>query len=161
MKEKKWYALFELGILFKGVTGLLEIISGFLIFFTAKTTIVRIFITLTADELVEDPHDRIVSFFSNSLNYLTTQTQDFAALYILLHGVINIGLAISLYRKKPWAYTAALCALVLFIAYQLYRYTFSHALGLLLITLLDMIFVGVIWHERQRHVHVAEKQIQK
>jgi uncharacterized membrane protein len=34
-----------------------------------------------------------------------------------------------------------------FIVYQLYRYTQTHGFGLLLLTLLDLVVVGLTWHE--------------
>jgi uncharacterized membrane protein len=36
---------------------------------------------------------------------------------------------------------------VLFVVYQIYRYSFTHAIWLLLITLLDIIVIWLTWRE--------------
>jgi uncharacterized membrane protein len=35
----------------------------------------------------------------------------------------------------------------LFIAYQVYRYTYTHSVGLVLLTVFDLFVMVLIWHE--------------
>jgi Predicted membrane protein (DUF2127) len=51
------------------------------------------------------------------------------------------------YPRRLWYYPVAIIVFALFIAYQLYRYTFSHSVWLLLITALDIIVIALTWHE--------------
>lgn len=78
---------------------------------------------------------------------LSVSAQDFAALYLLAHGVTKLWLIIGLLRQRLWYYPTALIVFSLFIAYQLYRYSFSHSIWLLLITVLDVVIIGLTWHE--------------
>ena len=153
MQEKKWYELFEFGILIKTIVGSLEIISGLLVLFINKTTIIHLFTYFTASELLEDPNDKLIHFFSGQLYNLTTGMQIFAALYILFHGIINATLAICLHLKKLWAYPLALATSVIFIFYQFYRYNYSHAPGLLIITIFDLAYIVLIFHEYRYRLH--------
>ncbi|MHB8885982.1 MAG: DUF2127 domain-containing protein [Methylovirgula sp.] len=60
---------------------------------------------------------------------------------------MKLWLIIGLLRKKLWYYPVAIVVFGLFIAYQLYRYAFSHSVWLLLITVLDVVVIGLTWHE--------------
>ena len=54
---------------------------------------------------------------------------------------------LALLSRKLWAYPATFAVLTAFIAYQLYRYTFTHDIGLIAITLLDLIVMALAWNE--------------
>jgi uncharacterized membrane protein len=69
--------------------------------------------------------------------------------------LIKVVLVAGLLRERLWAYPVSILALAGFIAYQLYRYSYTQGLGLILLTLLDIIFVGLIlheWRELRRHL---------
>lgn len=53
-------------------------------------------------------------------------TQKFASMYLLSHGIIKALLIAGLLRQKLWYYPAAIIVFVSFILYQLHRFT--HAL---------------------------------
>ena len=84
----------------------------------------------------------------------------FAAVYLLGHGVIKLWLIIGLLREKLWYYPTALVVFGLFIVYQLYRYSFTHSIWLLLITIVDLVVIGLTWHEYRylRRVLIAKEQ---
>lgn len=145
--EKNWHRVFEFGIILKALNGVLQLISGLLILTLSKATFLNIFIKLTHGELIEDPNDKLITFASSALQHLSTNTKTFAAIYILLHAVINIFVAIQLYREKLWAYKLAMGVILLFMTYQVYRISYTHSLTLTLITIWDAIFIGVVWHE--------------
>ncbi|MGC8732685.1 MAG: DUF2127 domain-containing protein [Halothiobacillaceae bacterium] len=50
-------------------------------------------------------------------------------------------------REKPVAYPLSLGALGLFIAYQLYRYSYTHSAGLIILTVFDFVVIVLVWHE--------------
>ena len=52
---------FDIGIFFKGLDGVLEIMGGLLLFVVKPQTVTGIITTLTQHELSEDPHDLIAS----------------------------------------------------------------------------------------------------
>jgi uncharacterized membrane protein len=63
------------------------------------------------------------------------------------HGVVKLALVVGLLRNKLWAYPASLIALGLFIVYQLYRYSYTHGIGLIVLTAFDVFVMWLIWHE--------------
>ena len=145
--EKFWYYLFEFGIFIKGFNGLWETITGSLILFVTKETFIRWFYFWTWDELLEDPNDNLIHFFSRVLTNVSGDTKTFVGIYIFLHGIINLFLAIQLFRKKLWAYIAAMSIMLLFMSYQIYRIMLHHSIVLTLITLFDIGFVILTAHE--------------
>jgi uncharacterized membrane protein len=77
----------------------------------------------------------------------TVSTQRFYAFYLLSHGFIRVFLVVGLLRNKPWAYPVSLVVLGLFIVYQLYRFSYTHGIGLIVLTVFDVIVMGLIWRE--------------
>ena len=80
---------------------------------------------------------------------LSAGTQHYAALYLLVHGVSKLVLAVCLLRGQHWAYPASIIALVGFVAFQGFQLSLAYSLGLLLLTLYDMILIWLIWMEYQ------------
>ena len=60
---------------------------------------------------------------------------------------MNLGLAIGLLMGSLWSYPAALAALALLMSYQMYRYTHTHSVALIALTLFDAIVWFLVWHE--------------
>ena len=145
--EYYWYALFEAGIFIKGFNGIWETISGFLILFFHKVTFNNFIYLLARKELVADPHDKFINFIAQFLQNLSANTKTFAAIYLLLRGLLNIFLAIQLYRNKLWAYLATIGFMLVFVSYQAYRIALYHSKVLTSITVFDLLFVILIWHE--------------
>ena len=52
-----------------------------------------------------------------------------------MNGLIVRGLLL----RKLWAYHATFVVLTLFIAYQFYRYNYTHDIGLIVISIIDLI----------------------
>ena len=74
----------------------------------------------------------------------SVQTQHFYAFYLSSHGVVKVALVVGLLREKLWAYPASRIVLALFVLYQLYRFSYTHGLGLIVLTLFDIVVMGLI-----------------
>lgn len=144
-QEKNIRWIFRASVLLKAANALLEIVSGTLLLFTSS--IATLVTYLSQKELIEDPGDIIAATIQNYLPYLSEHSQSFAAFYLLSHGGIKIFLAIGLLRNKLWAYPSAIIFFILFIIYQVYRYTYTHSFILIFLTIFDLIIVGLTWHE--------------
>ena len=145
--EKYWHGLFELGIFIKGFNGIWETVSGFLFLFFSKNALTGFFFFLARGELLEDPNDRVVGYVANLLQNISNNAKVFAAIYILGHGVLNIFLAIQLYRNRLWAYLITIGLMIIFIGYQIYRINLHHSYPLIVLTVFDFLFVTLTWHE--------------
>ncbi len=61
--------------------------------------------------------------------------------------MVKLLLVAGLLRDRMWAYPASLAVLGAFMAYQLYRYSYTDSVGLLVLTAFDVVVVGLVWHE--------------
>ncbi len=147
LTEKRFRQLFRFGIFLKAVDGVLEITGGTLLLLISKETLNDIVIFLTQHELSEDPNDLVANYLVHAVQHLSTSTKQFGAFYLLFHGALKIFLVVGLFRDRLWAYPSAMIFLVAFIGYQLYRYSLTHSVALILLTIFDAVIVFLIWHE--------------
>jgi len=144
--------IFEVGILLKGLDGLLEIAGGVLLLFIKPETINHLAATLTQHELAEDPHDWIATHILHSSQSLTSGSFLFAALYLLSHGIVKIVLVWEILHDRLWAYLGLIYLTIGFMVYQIYRITYSHSIGLTLLTVFDavIVYLTVVEYRRRR-----------
>jgi uncharacterized membrane protein len=126
MNERRVHQIFEISVLLKGAHALIECTGGLALAFISTSTITGLVNALTQEELIEDPNDFVAGHLLNLAQNFTVSTQHFYAFYLLSHGIVKIFLVVGLLRKKLWAYPASLVVLGLFIAYQLYRFSYNH-----------------------------------
>lgn len=146
LSEKRLHAAFEIGVILKGLNALVELAGGIALWFTSLEFIHSAVSALVHTELL-DTHDRIDALLLRAAERVSVGGKDFAAFYLVSHGVVKLILVAGLLRNKLWAYPASLVVLGLFIAYQLYRLSFGFSLGLTLLTVFDAIVIALIWHE--------------
>jgi uncharacterized membrane protein len=147
LKEKYWHEFFIISICIKTLTGLVETASGFLLLYLSPAVLTGILNRLSRGEQLEVPQDFFLVYAHQYLNHLTAGTKNFAGLYILAHGIINLFLVLGLIKEKTWAYLVAVGVLCSFMFYQIFRIAINHSLLLSLLTIFDALFVIVIWHE--------------
>ena len=152
------HALFEIGVIAKGIDGTLEIIGGILLLLSSPAQLQPLARLLTQHELAEDPRDLIANYVLTSLQHLSPAAKLFGAIYLLWHGAIKVGLVTALLLKVRWAYPAAILAFLLFLVYQLYRYSLTQAPALLALSVLDVFVIVLTWIEYQ-HLRTADTRL--
>lgn len=142
----------------KGAHALVDCAGGLLLWAVSTETIVGWVNSLTQDELVENPNDFLASHLLALARDFSVSAKNFYAFYLLTHGVAQAFLVAGLLLGKLWAYPASLLALGLFILYQAYRFSYTHSLGLVALTLFDLLVIVLIWHEyRLLRRHLAAR----
>jgi len=147
MNEGRIHQIFQISVLLKGAHALIECAGGLALAIVSTSTIVRLVDALTQDALVEDPNDFVASHLLALAQNFSVQEQNFYAFYLLSHGVVKLFLVVGLLKGKLWSYPASLIVLGLFILYQLYRYSYTHGVGLIALTVFDIVVMALIWHE--------------
>ena len=151
---------FAIGIIGKGLNGVLEVIGGLLLLLVPPANIHRVVAALTQGELSEDPHDLIATHLLHTADGLTAHAALFGATYLLVHGIVKVVLVAALLRDKLWAYPWMIAVLGIFIVYQLYRIALQPTGGLIALTVFDLLIVTLTWREfreqrRRRRVLTA------
>jgi len=120
MQEKRIHQIFVVSVLAKGAHALIEIAGGATLYLVSSDLITR---------------------------WLPATDQSSYAFYLLSHGLIKLVLVYGLLRQKLWAYPASFAAFGGFIAYQLYRYSFTHDISLILLSIFDLFVIYLAVHE--------------
>jgi uncharacterized membrane protein len=147
MQEKRVHQIFVASVLFKGAHALIEIAGGLALYLISTATIVATINRLSNDELLEDRHDWIANHLLRFAQGFSVAEHNFYAFYLLSHGLVKSVLVIGLLREKLWAYPASFVVFGLFIAYQLYRYSWTHDFALILLSIFDLFVIALAVHE--------------
>ena len=147
MTEKYLHEVFELSVLIKGFLALLETLGGFTLFFLNKNFFLTLILNLTHEELADGSNHFVINYLIQHLQNLSISTQYFTAFYLLSHGLIKLFLIIGLLKNKHWAYPTAIVVFSFFTLYQFYLMLVSPSLSIFTITILDLIMIGLTYHE--------------
>ncbi len=157
-KERQVSRLFKLSLLLKGAVALLQLVGGVALYLVAlveaglthlvsRQALLNFISALAHEELTEDPRDYLVTHLIGVAQNLTAASLHFAAFYLLVHGVVKLWFIVGLFRKKLWYYPTAIVVFGLFMVYQVYRFSITHSVLLMLITVVDAVVVWLTWHE--------------
>src|SRR5206468_3942681 len=125
--------IFVVSVSLKGLHALIEIAGGLALYLFSADAIAR-----WLDEI--DRNGWIARHFPAS-------EQHFYAFYLLSHGIVKSVVVFGLLREKLWAYPASFAVFGAFIAYQLYRYSFTGDFGLILLSIFDLFVIYLAVHE--------------
>jgi uncharacterized membrane protein len=147
--------LFTIGVIIKAIDGVLEMAGGVLIFYITPEHTQRIVRALTENELPGAAHNLIRQHLVPAVQHASTGSKTFAAIYLLGHGVIKLGLVAGLLLKKRVAYPVAIVAFAVFLVYQLVRYIQDASALLLVLSVLDafVIVMTVLEYRRLEAEH--------
>jgi uncharacterized membrane protein len=148
---------FEVGIILKGLDGLLEVLGGLLLLVVSPAAIDRLVTSLTQHELSEDPHDFLANHLLKTAHGLTGSAVLFGALYLLAHGLAKVILVAALLKNQLWAYPWTIAFLGVFIGYQLYRLSLNPSVGLTALTVFDAVIAWLTWREYRKQLAVARQ----
>ena len=147
MQEKRIHQIFVVSVSLKGLHALIEIAGGLALYLVSTGTIVHTINRWSYGELSEDRHDWIANHLLEFSRTFSVAEHNFYAFYLLSHGLVKSVLVVGLLREKLWAYPASFAVFGAFIAYQLYRYSYTHDVGLILLTVFDLFVIALAWHE--------------
>jgi uncharacterized membrane protein len=153
MPRSKIHLAFEIGVILKGINGLLELIAGVVLLAMAPGTIQGLVTRLTQNELSEDPRDLIATRLREAAGHLSANVKLFAGVYLLAHGVIKGLLVYGLLRDELWAFPTAITVFGAFAIYQMYRYAITPSGWLIALTALDVAVILLTWAEWRRVKH--------
>jgi uncharacterized membrane protein len=147
--------LFRITVAVKGVDGLLEFAAGAALLAIKPDFIMRTIAFLTQDDLSDDPRDFVARLLQNFAEHFSVHTQHFASFYLLIHGMVKMLLVVALLRNRLTVYPWAMAVFALLIAYQCYRFTYTHSVMLLVLSAFDATVIWLIWLEYRSKMRPA------
>ncbi len=144
---RRLHQLFELSLFFKGFFAVVELMSGLVLLGIGPHRFIAIFNWFTDNDLVEQPTDPLAQTVLTVAHGLSPETAHFYAIYLFGHGIIKLVMVLMLARRALWAYPVAVLVLAGFVSYQLYHYSVDPSFGLLVLSGLDLIMIGLVLRE--------------
>jgi uncharacterized membrane protein len=142
---------FRISLVLKGLNGVLELVGGLVLLLVGPGQIGAIAGSLTHRELLEDPRDFLANALVRLASRLDVSTQVFAAVYLLVHGVVKVVLVLAVLRDRLWAYPWLIATLIAFIGYQGFELFRAFGWGLFLLTAFDIFIVVLTFREYGLH----------
>jgi uncharacterized membrane protein len=140
-------ASFRTAITVKGIDGLLEAVGGVLLWFVKPESLGGSLQGIFQHELSRDAHDFIAAHLLHASEKFAHSDPLFASIYLFSHGLIKAMLSAFLWMNELWAYPLAIGVFSAFSVYQVYRFTHTHSITLLLLTVFDLLIVYLTWEE--------------
>ncbi|HEX4075936.1 MAG TPA: DUF2127 domain-containing protein [Candidatus Acidoferrales bacterium] len=141
------HGTFRTGVAMKCVDGLFEMAGGILLWFVKPAAMGSTLRMLCLREFSRDPHDFIAVHLLHTSEKLAHGDPLFASIFLLSHGLVKVVLAVMLWFGELWTYPLALFVFSAFSVYQVYRYTHTHSIALLVVTAFDLAIVWLTWGE--------------
>jgi uncharacterized membrane protein len=139
--ERAVHAAFQVSLLAKAAFAVLEVVGGVAVYLVPQAVVLRLVERIVRGELLEERRDLIANYLLQWAQGFSISTRHFTAVYLLAHGAIKLWLIIGLLRGKMSYYPIAIAVFGVFIAYQLYRFHFTHSIWLIVITVIDAVVI--------------------
>jgi len=149
---------FRTGITLKGIDGILEIIGAVLIWFVEPAKLSEPVRLALVHELSRDPRDFVAAHLLHVTERLTSANRGFAIAFLLSHGLVKIIIVAALWMDQLWAYPLGIGVFSAFGVYQVYRWTHTHSLALVLLTIFDALVIYLTWAEYVMQKRAREPQ---
>jgi uncharacterized membrane protein len=140
--------LYFVGVVIKGIDGLLELLVGVVLVFAPSLP--HTVLEKVAGKVVHH-FDSVGPFVSGYLENLDADLAQsgswFLIAYLTAHGAIKVGLVYCLLRRLHHIYPVALAVLLVFLGYQIFLLAVNPTVGLALISLLDAAIIYLVYRE--------------
>ena len=142
-------------IVVKGFDGAIELLIGLLIWAAGPIRLYVFILRLTAPELDDHPNNRVLQAIRHGASSLAFSQEGFAVTYLVIHGVLKLGLAAALLRGgHRWIYPVGALVLISFIVFMSFRLAANWSnllLGFALFDFLTLLLVLNEWRQPPRH----------
>ncbi|HVK26656.1 MAG TPA: DUF2127 domain-containing protein [Actinokineospora sp.] len=141
--------LFRLAMLAKALDGAVQVVGALILAMVPPAVITGIANAVVSRDLVGDHNGTLAHHLTRAANDLAVD-RTFAVVFLLLHGLVKLGLVAVLHRRLVAAYPAVCAILGLFVAYELVRGIRTGSAGMFVFAALDTVVVAVIAREFRR-----------
>ncbi|GAA4177963.1 DUF2127 domain-containing protein [Gryllotalpicola koreensis] len=147
MRERVLDLIFLIGVVIKGIDGLIELIGGAILLFVSPAQILGMTHAVFSGELAEDPDDLLANAVLHGLAHLDAGASAFLAAYLLIHGLVKLAVVVALFLGSRRVYPWALVVLLGFLVFQVYQLVTAPTVGIVILTALDLLIIWLTWRE--------------
>ena len=146
-KSPRLHRAYLAAILIKGFDGAVEGLVGLAIAIAGPQRIYGAILRLTTPELDDDRPHQILHAIRHGASGLAESSQVFIVTYLLVHGVLKLGIAITLMRGQRWIFPIAVLILSGFVLYMGYHLTERWSGWLFGFALFDLFTLALVLNE--------------
>ncbi|WP_144712050.1 DUF2127 domain-containing protein [Curtobacterium pusillum] len=143
-------AVFVLGVLFKAVSGVVELAAGVPLLLFGPHALVVLTDRLVDWLLTVDPDNALAPALSNGVADLGSTGTVLAAAYLLFHGSVKVAIVLALLRGSRRGFLASIGALAVFLVLQLVELVLAPGVGVALLAVVDAALLALTWREYRR-----------
>lgn len=141
-----WF--YDIGIAIKGFDGTVELIAGILLW-VAPGLLHGTLQTLLGE--ARESNSRMMQFVADNIGRIDADLAKsglvIVIFFLIMHGVVKVGLVICLFKKWHWAYPWAIAVLSAFLVYQVYVFVKHPTFPMALFSVLDAVIVWLVYKE--------------
>ncbi|WP_052226924.1 DUF2127 domain-containing protein [Microbacterium mangrovi] len=132
---------FLIGVLLKGVDGLIELLVGIPLLFLTPGQISGVARWLTASELSEDPDSAWANLLLREVARFGHASLAIGGIYLIVHGAVKLAIVVALLLGTRRIYPWAVAALALLTIVQIVDLFLKFSVGVLLLCVLDVLII--------------------
>jgi uncharacterized membrane protein len=141
---------FRVGITLKGLDGILEVLASVALYSISPAKMTELVRRLVEHMVARMPNGYLAAHLIAASQKLNNDSREFAAIYLLTHGLVKVILVVCLWMNKLWAYPLTIAVFGLFMLYQMGRFAHTHSIAMILLTVFDAVVIYLTWVEFQQ-----------
>jgi|SRR5579862_4513862 len=135
----------------KGIDGMIETVAGVVVAVLGTEGVYELVIRFTAPELDLHPASKTIHLLRRGASDLSHASSRFIVIWLLVHGILKLALAIELLRGRSWIFPVAAIVLSAFVAFMAYKLVIHYSAWLLAFALFDLVTVALVLNEWRSH----------
>jgi uncharacterized membrane protein len=139
--------LFRVAVLVKGLDGAVELITAAVLLALPQQAVHRLVADVVTRDLLGPPDGALSRHVVAGTAEFASGNRTFVLVYLALHGVIKLALAVALLREWRAAYPVAIAVLAVFVGYEVYRAVRTGSLLLPFLAAFDVAVIVLVWRE--------------
>ncbi|PIN93228.1 hypothetical protein COU54_03830 [Candidatus Pacearchaeota archaeon CG10_big_fil_rev_8_21_14_0_10_31_24] len=151
-KPKIVHNFFKIVVTLKFIHAIIELLLGTALLLLTHKFISEIIVILVKERFVGDPDFFISQYISQFGIDFSLSIKLFFAVYLIIHGLVNISMVYGVIKKPSLAYPISLIVFIGFLIYQIYDYIFTGSLWMLGIIIFDILFIILLFYEYGVHL---------
>ena len=147
IEEKQIRTYFLVSIFLKGAISFVECVAGVAAFFVSLPEFFQATLGIAAQVLGPSLSALIIPHLEKIVTEVTSMSVGFIGLYLLSRGLIKLVLIVAMLKNELRAYPLSLLVIGGFVLYQCYQIATHGSLGVVVLTVFDLIVMYFIWRE--------------
>jgi uncharacterized membrane protein len=143
-------SLYDIGLVVKAIESAFDIVAGIAVLFVSRVFVMNIVWLATAGELAQDPSDFVANHLRTAAHTFAVHAHFVLAAYLLIRGVLKLGLIVLILRGVWYAYPLFVVVLGFFASYEAYTAVLNTNYWLGVVALFDTALILFTAYEYNR-----------